>query len=85
MYICVSDTGKGFSDEVLEALEKNIPIFYNGRNHVGLQNIRRRLKLMLGDMAQISFMNMDKNYGAVVEIRISEHAMEQYTDRNKKL
>ncbi|MGN0251243.1 MAG: sensor histidine kinase [Oliverpabstia sp.] len=77
LYICVSDTGKGFSDEILYALEKDITIFYNGRNHVGLQNIRRRLRLMMGEKARINFSNMDKNYGAVVEIWISENAMNQ--------
>jgi LytS/YehU family sensor histidine kinase len=37
---------------------------------VGLQNIRRRLKLLYGDTASISFSNMDKGYGAVAEVRI---------------
>lgn len=70
LYLCVSDTGKGFSEETLKAIDADTPIFYNGRKHVGLQNIRRRLKLLYGDTASISFSNMDKGYGAVAEVRI---------------
>lgn len=72
LYICVSDTGRGFSREVMEAVEKDLPIVYNGRKHVGLQNIRRRLKLLYGDRASMTLQNMDEHYGAVVEIRIPQ-------------
>lgn len=72
LYICVSDTGKGFSREILEAIEKDLPIIYNGRKHVGLQNVRRRLQLLYGDRASMNIQNMDENYGAIVEIRIPQ-------------
>lgn len=70
LYISISDTGKGFSEETLNALENDIPIVYNGRKHVGLQNIQRRLQLMYGGKASVEFSNMDENFGAVVEVRI---------------
>lgn len=70
LYISVSDTGKGFSAETLEALEEDRPIIYNGRKHIGLQNVRRRLELMYGGRAGITFSNMGENYGAVVEVRL---------------
>lgn len=70
LYICVSDTGKGFTKEVLEAIDKDSPIVYHGRKHVGLQNLRRRLILMYGKQAKITFSNMDEGFGAVVEVRI---------------
>lgn len=70
LYISVSDTGSGFSEEILEALEKDSPIVYNGRTHIGLQNVRRRLDLMYGGRAGIIFSNMEKNFGAVVEVRL---------------
>ena len=70
LYICISDTGNGFSAETLLALKNDTPIVYNGRKHVGLQNIQRRLSLMYGGKASIDFSNMDENYGAVVEVRI---------------
>lgn len=68
LYLTVSDTGKGFREDVLEALEKDTPIYYNGRRHVGLQNIRRRLKLLYGNRGSVSFSNMHSGYGAVVEV-----------------
>lgn len=70
LYLSLSDTGKGFSDDVLEALEKDTPIYYNGRRHVGLQNVRRRLKLLYGSRGSVSFSNMDSGYGAVVEVTL---------------
>ncbi|MCI5648053.1 MAG: sensor histidine kinase [Fusicatenibacter sp.] len=70
LYICISDTGNGFSKETLEAIEKETPIIYNGRKHVGLSNIRRRLELIYGKSASIVCTNMDENYGAVVEVRM---------------
>ena len=64
------DTGKGFPQEVLRAIESDTPIVYNGRRHVGLQNVRRRLSLIYGNKAIITFSNMDIDYGAVDEVRI---------------
>lgn len=74
LYISVSDTGKGFSDETLEALEHDGSIIYNGRKHVGLQNVCRRLELMYGGRAGITFSNMGENYGAVVEVHVPMEA-----------
>lgn len=70
LYICISDTGKGFSEEVLETIEENRPVVYGGRKHVGLLNIKRRLALIYGEKAEISFSNMKPGEGAVVEVRI---------------
>lgn len=72
LYVCVSDTGKGFSQEILEALSEDKPIVYSGRKHVGLQNIKRRLELLYGGKAEMVIQNMDENYGAVVEVRIPQ-------------
>lgn len=74
LYISVSDTGDGFSQETLRALEEDTPIIYNGRKHVGLQNVRRRLELMYGGRASITFSNMGENYGAVVEVHVPVNA-----------
>ena len=63
---------KVFSREIIEAIEKDLPIIYNGRKHVGLQNIRRRLQLLYGGRASMTIQNMDENYGAIVEIRIPQ-------------
>lgn len=70
LYICISDTGNGFSREALDAIENDTPIVYHGRRHVGISNIKRRLALMYGERASITCSNMDENYGAVVEVRL---------------
>ncbi|WP_455617260.1 sensor histidine kinase [Eisenbergiella sp.] len=70
LYICVSDTGKGFPPDILEAIEQDKPIYYNDRKHIGIQNSLKRLKIMYGEKAKVNFTNMDEGYGAVVEITI---------------
>ena len=57
---------------VLDAIEHDTPIIYHGRHHVGISNIKRRLALMYGERASITCSNMDENYGAVVEVRLSK-------------
>ena len=78
LYITVSDDGKGFPEEILESLKKGEPIHYDGRNHIGLLNIRKRLQLRYGSRAELSFSNMGEEGGAVVEIRfpiLPDHAL----------
>jgi len=70
LYIVISDTGGGFSEEVLKALEENRPIYYENRVHVGIVNIIQRLKLIYGDRADLKLSNMGKGYGAVVQITL---------------
>ena len=82
LYICVSDTGKGFPPDILEAIEQDKPIYYNDRKHIGIQNSLKRLKLIYGEKAKINFSNMDEGYGAVVEITIPVQK-EQNTGTNK--
>lgn len=70
LYICISDTGAGFTDEALYKIKNNKSIEYNGRKHVGIQNTLKRLAIMYGEKAEINFFNMTEHCGAVVEIRI---------------
>lgn len=72
LYVCVSDNGKGFSEEIRKALEEDRPIVYDGRNHVGLKNVKRRLKLLYGSRGVMTIQNMDNNQGAFVEVRIPQ-------------
>ena len=72
LYICVSDNGKGFSEEVLEKIENNGEIYYNDRRHVGLQNIKKRLNLIYGEQAEFHLSNMDENFGAISEVWITQ-------------
>ena len=70
LYICVSDNGKGFSPEILEKIENDGEIYYNNRRHVGLQNIKKRLKLIYGEQAEFHLSNMDEGFGAISEVWI---------------
>ena len=70
LYICVSDTGDGFSKEALDKIQNGGNIVYNGRKHVGIQNTLERLRIIYGEKAQVSFFNMTEHCGAVVELRI---------------
>lgn len=70
LYICVSDTGGGFTEEALDKIRNNGEIVYNGRRHVGIQNTLKRLQIIYGEKAEVSFFNMAEHCGAVVELRI---------------
>lgn len=70
LYICVSDTGEGFTQEALDKIRNNGNIVYNGRKHVGIQNTLKRLRIIYGEKAEVSFFNMTEHCGAVVELRI---------------
>lgn len=70
LYISISDTGKGFPQEVLNAVQKEEPIWYGGREHIGISNSMKRLKLIYGENCEVSLSNMGDHYGAVVEIRV---------------
>lgn len=70
LYCCVSDTGKGFSDAVMDAILHDREIYRDGRRHIGLSNLKERLKLIYGSDATFHLSNMADNYGAIVEVRI---------------
>ncbi len=70
LYLCISDTGGGFPEKILEAARSEKPVYYDGRKHIGISNSVKRLRLLYGERAKISFSNMDEGYGAVVEVRI---------------
>lgn len=64
----IRDTGKGFPDEVLEEIRIG-KSWMGGKDHVGLWNVRERLRLQYGDRAAIECYNDDPQ-GAVVELII---------------
>lgn len=78
--ILVMDNGSGFSSEELEKL-KNSQEQSSSSDHIGLSNVRQRLKLIYGDGAQIFFMNAPGG-GAVSEILIPiEHGFGERQER----
>ena len=69
LYLVISDTGKGFSREALQMLEANRRIFYNGCEHIGIWNTRKRVEMFYGKKAEIRFGNMGQGgRGTLVEM-----------------
>lgn len=65
--LTVSDNGKGFSDEILQEINSSSSEVYTSR-HVGLNNVKNRIKLLYGEGVMYAFFNTDP--GCVSEILI---------------
>ncbi|SIR47734.1 two-component system, sensor histidine kinase YesM [Paenibacillus macquariensis] len=65
--IRIHDTGRGFSEEVLHKIHQEVNLMNEEGEHIGIWNVRRRLRLLYGDKAGITFFNEN---GAVVEMII---------------
>lgn len=66
--IYISDTGKGFPEEVLERLQQGKGIL-DGGNHVGIDNCVKRFQYYYKDEGKIYFKNSPLG-GAIVDIHI---------------
>lgn len=69
----ISDTGVGFRQEMLRKLEAGEDIEENGQ-HIGIVNIKNRLKLLYHGRAGIKIRNREQ--GAAIYIRIPERREE---------
>lgn len=67
--IIIRDTGKGFSESVIEDIRSGRRVVDEQGEHIGIWNARKRLELLYGEAASISCYNGYPS-GAVVEIRI---------------
>ncbi|SEA61105.1 sensor histidine kinase [Paenibacillus sp. 276b] len=67
--IIIRDTGKGFSEEILEEIRAGNRITDEKGEHIGIWNVKKRLQLLYGDDASISCYNGYPN-GAVIEINL---------------
>lgn len=67
--IIIRDTGRGFSEKVLDEIRSGNRIVDEEGEHIGIWNVRRRLQLLYGDRASITCYN-GFPHGAVVEIRL---------------
>jgi sensor histidine kinase YesM len=78
--IIISDTGQGFSPEVLKAIN-NFTHDKKSLNNlgVGIQNTMERLKYLYNTDPKIMFSNRE-NGGAVVTIILPKHAIEELED-----
>lgn len=64
--IQIMDNGDGYSDQYLEGFYKNQP---PEKEHIGIINLRSRLKMMYGESAEMKIYNRD-SHGACTEIEI---------------
>lgn len=74
--ITVRDTGEGYSDAALARLSEGQTYIDEAGEHIGLWNIRERLKLQYGDKAWMDCYN-DDPHGAVTEISIPLYAKQE--------
>ncbi|MCM8710333.1 histidine kinase [Clostridium sp. SYSU_GA19001] len=68
MKIIISDTGRGFPDDILQELRAGHRLASNEGKHIGVWNVQRRLELLYGQEASIKFFNNENSKGAFVEI-----------------
>ncbi|WP_336772502.1 sensor histidine kinase [Paenibacillus sp. MMO-58] len=74
--ITVRDTGEGYSEAALSRLRQGMTYADETGEHIGLWNIRERLRLQFGDKAWMDCYN-DDPHGAVTEIAIPLHASQE--------
>lgn len=67
--ILIQDTGKGYSQEVLEALQAGENTLNEQGEHVGIWNVQRRLHMLYQDHAYVIFYNRPEG-GACTEITL---------------
>lgn len=69
LHIIVQDTGMGFPKEVLEQLRQDVDLVSHDGEHIGIWNVKRRLRLLYKQQASIQFSN-EPGKGATVQIRL---------------
>ncbi|WP_052350609.1 sensor histidine kinase [Paenibacillus gorillae] len=67
--LVISDNGEGYSEEALEAVRSGKRLVDDNGEHIGLWNVRERLRLQYGDLAWLECYNDDPQ-GAVTEITV---------------
>jgi len=67
--LLIRDTGKGFSDKALKCIRENKQMIDEKGAHIGMWNVRERLRLQFGDKAWMNCYNAEPE-GAVVELVI---------------
>lgn len=68
--ITVRDSGIGFPDEVLHALNEQAPLESANSSRLGIQNVMHRLRLQFGAQVRIRFANGEDGVGAIVSIEL---------------
>lgn len=69
LQVTVSDNGKGFPEEVLTRFNRGQEMYFEGRRHVGIQNLYERMQQLYGNQAEMDLWNRDGG-GAVIRWKI---------------
>lgn len=67
--VSIADNGRGFSADMLERLNSEQYLQESGDDHLGVWNVRHRLRMNFGEAVTIAFANRPEG-GAVVQIRL---------------
>lgn len=67
--INISDNGKGYPEDYIQIWERGEELDQGAGNHIGIANIRARLRYTYGEQAETRFYNSPMG-GAVAEIRV---------------
>lgn len=70
--ITIRDTGQGFTREALQELQLDLPVVSEEREHIGIWNIRRRLRLLYNGEARLQLSNSESG-GAQIVIHLPIH------------
>lgn len=73
--IYISDTGRGFPDDVLEKIQKGEVVYDGKGKHVGIYNCLKRFQYFYGNRGEINFSNSPLG-GAIVDIHIPKEFTE---------
>lgn len=74
--ICISDTGPGFSPDILERLQSGQPLDQSDGHRIGIMNTKERLEYLYRHKANIFFSN-SADGGACVSIHLPHPPSEQ--------
>lgn len=69
LFIQIRDTGAGFKPGIIESLEQDKRIVDEEGEHIGIWNVKQRLRLMYGQRASVEFFNA-ASQGAVVNLTL---------------
>ncbi|WP_238392354.1 sensor histidine kinase [Paenibacillus antri] len=69
LLIQVQDTGPGFKPGVIENLERDRRVVDDEGEHIGIWNVKQRLRLLYGEQASVVLRNAEPN-GAVVRVTL---------------
>lgn len=79
LHIQIADNGPGFPPEVLERLQREGDLYQGEGEHIGIWNLRRRLKLLYPDSYRLTFHNREEG-GAVVTMVLTINGEGGVTD-----